>query len=129
VATLVDLEDTSYNGKPMQNTPEWTINLSYNHSFSLWNGGTLKVGVSSKYKSDYRLSWNDDEYPENYQEAFHMEDANATYSHPGGTWTLSAYVKNINDYAEKRMYMNAGGSGQLSIGNPRTFGAVLSVKF
>jgi iron complex outermembrane receptor protein len=125
----VPLENASYKGKPMQNTPEWTINLSYNHSFSLWNGGDLKVGVSSKYQSDYRLSWNDDEYPENYQEAFHMENANATYSHPGGVWTLSAYVKNINDYAEKRMYMNAGGQGQLSIGSPRTYGAVLSVKF
>jgi iron complex outermembrane receptor protein len=129
VPTEVDLPNTSYNGKPMQNTPEWTINLSYNHNFSLWNGGNLKVGVSSKYKSDYRLSWNDDEYPNNYQEAFHMEDANVTYSHPGGSWTLSAYVKNINDYAEKRMYMNAGGMGQLSIGSPRTYGAVLTTKF
>jgi iron complex outermembrane receptor protein len=113
----------------MQNTPEWTINLSYNHNFTLWNGGNLKVGLSSKYQSDYRLSWNDDEYPENYQEAFHMENASATYSHPGGAWTLSAYVNNINDYAEKRMYMNAGGQGQLSIGNPRTCGAVLTVNF
>jgi iron complex outermembrane receptor protein len=128
-AEVVPLEDTSYNGKPMQNTPEWTLNLSYYHNFSLWNGGNFKVGVSSKYQSAYRLSWNDDEYPYNYQEAFHMEDANATYSHPGGIWTLSAYVKNIFNYAEKRSYMNAGGNGSLTIGNPRTYGAVLSVKF
>ncbi|MBN1628073.1 MAG: TonB-dependent receptor, partial [Deltaproteobacteria bacterium] len=118
VATQVDLEDTSYNGKPMQNTPPWTINLSYNHNFNLWNGGTLKAGISSRYQTDYRLSWNDDEYPENYQETFHMENANAAYSHPNGMWTLSAYVNNIFNYAEKRMYMNAGGQGQLGIGNP-----------
>jgi hypothetical protein len=73
--------------------------------------------------------WNDEDYPNNYQEAFHMEDANATYSHPGGVWSISAYVKNINYYPEKRMYVSAGGQGQLSIGNPRTFGGVLTVKF
>jgi len=129
VATEVTVPDSDYKGKSMSNTPEWTINLGYTHNFNLWNGGVLKVGASGKYQSNYRLSWNDDEYPENYQESFFTENANVSYNHSNGMWTLSAYVKNISNYAEKRMYMNAGGNGNLTIGNPRTYGAVLSVKF
>jgi hypothetical protein len=58
-----------------------------------------------------------------------MENANMAYNAPSGKWTLSAYVNNIENYAEKRTYMNAGGQGMLDIGDPRTYGAVLSVKF
>jgi iron complex outermembrane recepter protein len=121
--------DVDYSGKPMTNTPPWTINLSYNHNFDLWNGGTLKTGFTVKYQTGYMLSWQDSWRPWNYQESHHMENANVAYNDPSGIWTLSAYVNNIENYAEKRTYMNAGGQGQLDIGDPRTYGAVLSVKF
>jgi hypothetical protein len=38
--------DADYKGKPMTNTPPWTINFTYNHNFDLWNGGVLKVGAT-----------------------------------------------------------------------------------
>jgi iron complex outermembrane recepter protein len=129
VPTEVPHENVIYNGKPMQNTPPLTVNLIYNHNFPLGNGGNIKAGFNAKYQSDYRLSWNEDDYPENYQEAFYMLGANMSYNSPSGKWSLSAYGNNLTNYAEKRMYMNAGGMGQLSIGDPRTYGAVLSVRF
>jgi len=58
-----------------------------------------------------------------------MLNANMVYSAPSGNWSLSAYVNNIENYAEKRQYMNVGGQGRMSIGDPRTYGATLSVKF
>lgn len=57
-----------------------------------------------------------------------METVTLTYNPPGGIWSLSTYCNKIFDYAEKNMYMSGGG-GSLSIGNPRTYRAVLSVKF
>jgi iron complex outermembrane receptor protein len=118
-----------FSGKPMMSTPPWNINLTYDHTFSLWNGGSIRASLSTKYKTEYRLSWRDSDYPINFQESYHMEDVNIVYNNPDGKWNLSTYVKNITNYAEKRMIMNAGGAKLLSIGNPRTYGGVLSVKF
>jgi hypothetical protein len=121
--------DGDYRGLQMMSTPPWTVNLNYTHNFNLSNGGLVKAGVSVKYQTGYSLSWYKDEYPYNYQETFHTENITAVYTHPDGKWNLSTYVNNITNYAEKTMYMNAGGTGQLSISNPRTYGAVLSVSF
>jgi hypothetical protein len=53
------------------------------------------------------------------------------YSSPDGKWTLSGYVKNLKNYAEKKSYfsMGMGGGGSMMIGEPRTYGAVLSVRY
>jgi len=119
----------NYNGKSMMSSPPWNINLTYDHTFSLWNGGTIRASINTKYKSEFSLSWRESDYPMNFQESYFMEDVNVVYNNPDGVWNLSTYVKNITNYAEKRMIMNAGGGKLLSIGNPRTYGAVLSVKF
>jgi iron complex outermembrane receptor protein len=121
--------DVDYSGKPMTNTPPWTINLNYTHNFTLWNGGTLKPAVSVKYQTGYNLSWKDEEHPWNYQETHHMLNASMVYTSPGDMWSLSAYVNNIEDYAEKRQYMSVAGRGRLSIGDPMTYGATLSIRF
>ncbi|MBN1225712.1 MAG: TonB-dependent receptor plug domain-containing protein [Deltaproteobacteria bacterium] len=121
--------EDDYAGESMMNTPEYTFDLNYSHSFSLSNGGNLKASLSSKYKTAYRLSWLEDQYPLNYQEAYHVESASAVYSNPNGKWELSAYIKNIFKYAEKKMYMNIAGRGMMSIGDPRTYGIIFSVKF
>jgi iron complex outermembrane receptor protein len=123
-----EYEDTSYNGKPMKNTPPWTVNASYDRRFNLPNGGDLSGRVDLKYQTGYRLTWMDGDYPYNWQETHFMGDISAVYTSPDGQWTLSGYVKNITDYAEKRMY-NSAGDASLSIGNPRTYGAIFTVKY
>lgn len=127
VVTVTD-PGADYTGKPMMSSPPWTVNLSYDHSFNLPNGGVLRTTIAEKFRSSFRLSWADEDYPLNFQEGYRMTDFQAVYSSPGGRWSLSGFVKNIENYAEKRMYMT-GMSEILTIGNPRTFGGVLSVKF
>jgi iron complex outermembrane recepter protein len=127
VVTVTD-PGADYTGKPMMSTPPWTVNLSYDHSFNLPNGGVLRATVSAKIRSAFRLSWADEDYPLNFQEGYHTEDFQLVYNSPEGHWNLSGFVKNIENYAEKRMYMS-GMSEILTIGDPRTFGSVLSVKF
>ena len=125
---VVPLESVNFNGREMTLTPPWSINLSYSHNFSLPNGGSLKAQIDERFKSSYRLSWHEAEYTVNYQESFMMTNFALTYTHSDGKWTLSANVKNLENYAEKTGYMG-GAVGQMTVGDPRTYSAVLSVKF
>jgi iron complex outermembrane recepter protein len=127
-SVLVPLDTINYNGKAMMMTPPWNINFTYSHSFNFWNGSSLKAQISERYKSSYSLTWVDSDYPMNYQEASHKTDLSGTYTHSDGKWNFSAYVKNLENYAEKTGYM-AGAVNQMTVGDPRTYGAVLSVKF
>jgi iron complex outermembrane receptor protein len=124
----VEIEDIDYTGKSMVFTPPWSITASYSHNFLLPNGGDLKATLDASYKSDYRLTWKEDEYPYNYQESHHLENISLVYSSPGGMWSLTGYVKNLADYAVKTMYRSDRG-GFLSIGAPRTYGGVLTVRY
>jgi iron complex outermembrane receptor protein len=115
-----------YEGMTRTFSPDWTGTLSYRHTFTLGPFGTLVPQVDFMYKREYVLSFLPSQYPLNYQESYYTVDGNVTFSHSSGKWTLNAYVKNATDYAAKTMY---GGTGGMSISNPRTYGAVLSLKF
>jgi iron complex outermembrane receptor protein len=116
-------ETVSFNGKPMVASPKWTINVSYSHRFSLGNGGDLEFKVDGQHKTEYRLAWRPKDYPYDYQEPFTTYNTALTYNSPDGNWSLSAYGRNLTNYAEKRMYMGEP-VYQMSVGNPRTYGAV-----
>lgn len=124
-----DIVDQDFNGKPMTLTPDLTVNINYSHNFNLPNGGVLTGRIDARYMGDYRLTWKEEDYPYNYQESYHIEDLSAIYANSDGRWTLSAYVRNIFDYANKVRYSARGVSRSLTIGDPRTYGAVLSIKF
>jgi iron complex outermembrane receptor protein len=125
---LVVAETESYKGMPMTSSPEWTISVNYSHKFTLANGGTLEPKVDARYKSDYELSWKSSDRPYNYQEAAVLSNASLSYNNPDGNWSLSAYIRNITNYAEKRSYMGDP-VNEMMVGNPRTYGAVLSAHF
>jgi len=52
-----------------------------------------------------------------------MADASMNFGHSSGKWNLNAFIKNITNHAEKNGFMR----GDMRIGPPRTYGAVLSV--
>lgn len=120
------MEDADYAGKPMTHSPEWTINADYRHIFSLWNGGAFETDINVNYKTGYRLTWADSDYPYNYQEAYYNIDLSATYDSPEGKLRVSGYIKNLADYAAKQSYHSRG---YISVGDPRTYGIVLSVRY
>jgi iron complex outermembrane receptor protein len=130
LANIVPATTVSYNGKPMTMSPPWTISATYSHNFNLPSGAFIKAQIEERYKTGYRMSWKDADYPWNYQEKCNITNLSATYTNADGKWTFSAYVRNLENYAEKRMYMTpGGGQGITTLGNPRTYGGVLSVKF
>lgn len=114
---------------PINNSPEWTLTGSYKHHFYLGNGGTLTPGFDIRYRTEYFCSFqefiNDPDNPVNIEPDHYMIDASLNYASPSGKWSINAYVRNIENHAEK-----IGVSmSTLKLSAPRTFGAVLSLRF
>ncbi len=138
-----------FSGSPAMLSPEWTLHASYEHRFDLGSIGTLIPEVDVQYKSDYILSFNREytpgaaaggtsefqgdyqyyNYPWNYQEAHYMLNASLVFNHSSGIWSLRTYVKNIENLAVKNGLMARADNFRMGISDPRTYGAVLSVKF
>jgi iron complex outermembrane receptor protein len=137
-------EDQDFTGNPETFSPEWTLSVVYSHSFILPNGGSLTARIDSRYQSSYLVNYVDvyqeiiwgngpptgtfnflSREPYIEQEAHHLSNISAIYAHPDGKWTLTGYMRNLEDYAEKKNFM----MNSMMIGPPRTYGAVLSVRF
>jgi iron complex outermembrane receptor protein len=124
------LPSVDYSNRTPTFSPEWTITLDYSHNFVLPNGASLMAKYDTRFQSEYDIEWKEFSMGVDYtgirtQEAHHIDNIGLTYSSPDQKWNLSAYCKNIWDYAEKR-FMNMGPS--MNIGPPRTYGLTLSVK-
>lgn len=126
-----DIDGKSFNGLPKYFSPKWTINATYEHNFILGALGSLVPRIELMYKTSYYLSfpYPETQYPVNYQESYYTVNGNATFTHASGKWTLNGYVKNATNYAAKLLLGMGGPSGGMTISNPRTYGAVLSVRF
>jgi iron complex outermembrane recepter protein len=129
------LPDVSYNDRVPTDSPKWTINLNYSHVFNFSNGSAITASYDTRYQTHYIISLPDTFMGTDYhgykdQEAHHIDNLNLVYANSDGKWTLSAYVKNMWNYAEKRfMDMPTQAGPNMTVGPPRTYGGVLSVKF
>lgn len=145
ITNSLGLPDLDYAGKQMPQAPNWKGTANYNHNFQLGNGGILSLNLDVNYTSKYCINWQayqtsisidleTGDYSAGivstsdvrWQEAYYIGDASLVYTHPDGKWSISAYGKNIANYAVKR-FMD--GMGNMFLNNPRTYGAVLSVKY
>ena len=115
-----------YSGYTNTFSPKWTLTSSYEHIFALGSYGMLTPNVDVQYKSSYFLDYQNQTVT--YQEAYYLVNGSVTFTPSSGVWTLNAYVKNAMNYCVKNFFVSMGTSS-LGVGNPRTFGAVLSVKF
>ena len=118
---------------PLNNAPKYSITASYQHIVMLSSGGSLTMRIDPRYKSKATLQFQPSDLADfdkdklNTEPAHIMGDVSLNYSASSGNWSLNSYVKNVSNHAEKTgFYM---GVNYMQIGDPRTFGAVLSVKF
>jgi iron complex outermembrane receptor protein len=126
-------EMSDFSNRTPTHSPEWTITLNYSHNFNLPNGGVITARYDTKFQSEYEVDgWESrggvDQTLEKHQEAHRIDNFTAVYAHPDGKWTLSGYVKNAWNYAEKR-FLNMMGAYNTTIGPPRTYGMILSVRY
>jgi outer membrane receptor protein involved in Fe transport len=143
-----DMSAIDYSGMDATFSPHWTANATFTYTIPLWNGGTLSPEFDTRYQTSYKMYFLNqilgtdrvngqivklvtDVTKSAVQEPYHLSNFSMVYADPTGKWTLTGYVKNIEDYAVKRSVFSNGpnGLGELTIGPPRTFGGILSVKF
>lgn len=128
--------DVDLSGVMNVNSPKHTIVLTYNRNFPLTNGGAITARIDTRYQTEYVISFKKADSPWRDQEAYHTTGLSLIYANPDGKWTLTGYVKNLEDYAVKRSIFGQGEDAEnqkmiyeMMIGSPRTYGAVFSVKF
>jgi iron complex outermembrane recepter protein len=118
-----------YSGRTNTYSATWTLTSSYQHDFTLGTFGSLVPQVDIQYKSEYVMDFRELNYPMSIQEPYYLVNGSVTLNHSSGTWSVNAYVKNATNYAVKTYWMNMAGTYNLGLNEPRTYGAVLSVKF
>lgn len=127
-------DTANYEGGKLNNSPEWTLVGSYEHEFILPNGGSLTAQGNIRFQSEYDVAFfvEESNIPDgmtlegvNIQEAFTTTDLSLNYAAPGEKLSLNLYVKNLENYAAKVGLQ----TGSMRISNPRTYGAVLSIRF
>jgi len=86
----------NYKGKPLDDSPQYTVNVGYTYTQPLRIGGNVAMSVHTYFSDSYLLS--DVAVPVQYrQPAFHITDVNATYNFPGGNWYVEAYARNLEN--------------------------------
>ena len=122
--TVVSVEE-DLTGRPMANSPEWTASLSYGHDWYLNNGGTISASSDIRLSSGYYVTLEQNLYGA-WQERYQKYDAYLTYVTPSGKWSINTFGKNLSKEAVKTYIMPLG---RAVMGEPRTYGIALSVKY
>ena len=142
--------DIDYSGKDMTFAPHLTVNATFTYNILLGNGGTLSPTFDTRYQGSYKMYFLNEiigtgrnrstNQIEPYlvdvtnsatQEPYHLSNFTLVYANPSGNWTFTGYVKNVENYALKRSIFKNGPDNvsMLTIGPPRSYGALLSIKF
>ncbi len=117
-------------GKRMPRTPEWLVNLGYEHRFDLPNGGSITPSAHTTWSAAYWLAI--DYVPNERQPSYWMHDLDVTYAAPGGKWSLAAYVHNVGNeavFTDAYLQPFTTGISYSVLRAPRTWGVRLSAKY
>ncbi|GAB3114583.1 TonB-dependent receptor [Aestuariicella hydrocarbonica] len=111
------------------NSPEWTINLGIQQTFPIDDDLSLILGLDTQYKSERYLAF---QYlDEQYVDSVWRTNAQATLESFGGGWSVSAYIRNIEDERTPN-YLNSSPSTNLMITGtslPRNWGVRFAYSF
>jgi len=131
VVVMYETADSEYfDGAYKTHSPEWAIAAGYEHSFYLPNGGSLKARVDTRYETKQYITFALDPMYDldesvNIDPAHSISNASLVFAAPSGKYSVTTYVKNIENYATKDQILGE----TMRIGSPRTWGIQLSVKY
>jgi iron complex outermembrane receptor protein len=87
--------DTDCAGKPTINSPKWSANLAYEHTFDLGGDLALVAGARAQIQSSQFFNVNFIEAEK--QGSYAMADAFLTLEGPDRKWSLTAFINNLTD--------------------------------
>lgn len=118
-------------GFELPRAPKHSGSASWSHVFELGNGGALEATLSAQFAASRYLTA--DFTPAARAAGYVSGDFNLAYSAPGDGWTLSAFVRNLNDATIYTGAFTTPGVFRsltlANIGAPRTFGLRLNTRF
>jgi outer membrane receptor protein involved in Fe transport len=119
-------------------SPPIKATLTYDHTFAFGDGSTLVPRAELVYTSNYYLAQMNymmnalGEKPYNNQGSYMIGNIGATWTSANSNLSATAYVRNVADKSYKtsvQLSSNTGPPMSVTPGDPRTFGAIFSVKF
>ncbi|MGC3982340.1 MAG: TonB-dependent receptor [Steroidobacteraceae bacterium] len=153
-------------GKTLQNAPRWSVNMTYQHQFKLWGGSTLIPRFIAYYKSQYwtrggnaagtpgvtsnplqEAEWAMNNGKQNplVQKGYTMYDFYTSWQSPNRTYSVNAFVKNLQNKAVMQNSSSVGGittgsiatndlstyvtGGTVTLAAPRTYAVSVQANF
>ncbi|PNU06754.1 hypothetical protein A8V01_00770 [Novosphingobium guangzhouense] len=115
-------------GNRLTQAPEWTLSGGIQHDFHLL-GGTLTPRVQTRYQSKSYFTFYNTAAEQ--QGAYWKSDAQITYTPDDGPFSITAYVRNIENKTILTANANAGYASAylVQFAPPRTYGARLTYSF
>lgn len=111
-------------GNSLNSAPEWTVNLSYQHSWGLDSGAEVLARASVYWQDEYVLTANQPP-PEAFRDSFTRSSIALTYNSANDAWYVQAFAKNIEGKNVANSYQVGAITGQSTKTNleaPKTYG-------
>jgi iron complex outermembrane recepter protein len=119
-----------FDGKENNHTPEWTVNLSANHSMMITDALELRSTLDANFKDNHYVANNLDDRSE--QSAVTIFNARVALASTDDTWQVALTGKNLTDQTTLNYMTNlslSGGGMTGQVGRPRTIGIEGSYRF
>ena len=116
-------------GFPLFNAPKWTVNLGVQQRFALGDKVGLVLNADTQYRTGRYTNFT--MTAQDYQGPTWVSNAQATLELGDGRWSVTAYVRNIENNRYQTFATQTPGSNlYVSLNaSPRTFGMRLSAQF
>ncbi len=99
-----------FSGKPVDQAPEFTVTLAFNHGIALSADTSMKFRLGMKYSDSYYVSDFGDGV-RYLQPSYTRTDASVTYEFGDGKYSLQAFVENLEDKVQRTTLLGYANSG------------------
>ena len=111
-------------GAVQPHSPDFSGTIAYTHTLLRLDAGTVTIGGSAFYSTGYWVNPVQDATLYGWQSSYWLGNLNANFTSSGDRWSINTFVRNVGDYAVKESVLPAQ-----SIGDPRAYGATVSLKW
>jgi iron complex outermembrane recepter protein len=116
-------------GNRSRNAPELTFNAGVTYDTALSDTLALGFNLNARYQSS--VFFDVDNNPRLTQGGYWLANGRVSLGHPEDNWRVSLFAENLFNQRYYREVANLGDFGldEIAVGDPRTYGVELSVRF